>query len=257
MSIARRLRISSGAILEEYAIALLIAMPILTNAAVAGSPTYTLSEKDSGPELLAENPGNGNGGGNGKGGGNGGAGSDAGSGGGGTADAGDQDGGTSTSSGSSDVPQQSTDAQEVPVADLEQAESYPDGTFPDSYFIDKPLKKLQLQRYLVTDEYGRVVSSTTLGDNIEIALSFKNLQQKEQLYMLITQVTDQNSVTRDIGWSIDAVESGGYVDMVKLWKTDSLGICTIKVMIWDWAEESPTPLSEMNAMAIVVYSSNP
>lgn len=109
---------------------------------------------------------------------------------------------------------------------------------------------------MVTDEYGRVVSSTALGDNIEIALSFKNLQQKEQLYMLITQVTDQNGVTRDIGWSIDA-ESGGYVDMVKLWKTDSHSICTIKVMIWGRVEESPTPLSEMNAMAIVVYSSNP
>lgn len=205
---------------------------------------------------MAEKPGkdggNGDAGGKGKGVGKGGEDS-----GGSTGDTGSQDNGTQVSDAGSSSEQETVVAQEVPVADRELAESYPDDTFPESYFLDKPLKKMQLQRYFIIDESEYVVSSVRAGDSVGVVLGFKNIQQKEQVYTLITQVVDQYGFTQDVGWSVDVVEGGGYVDWFKMWRPDSPGVCTIKVMVWDGVGGNPVPLSEVNAMTIVVQNASP
>ncbi|UVS68252.1 hypothetical protein NWT39_10115 [Nitrososphaera viennensis] len=160
----------------------------------------------------------------------------------------------------------SSDSQGIPVAyevqqkddeqaeslPLEEEESYPEDTYPDSYFSDRPLRKMELQRYLILDEEGNVVSSAKPGDSIKIAASYKNLQQKEQRYALITQIVDQDGVTLDVGWAIDVVESGGYVDWFKVWKPNGPAVCTIKTIVWSGVGENPVPLSDTNVMAVVV-----
>jgi hypothetical protein len=111
---------------------------------------------------------------------------------------------------------------------------------------------MELQRYLILDQDGNVASNAKPGDSIKIAASYKNLQQKEQRYALITQIVDQNGITRDVSWSIDMVESGGYVDWFKVWKPDGPSVCTIKTVVWSGVDEDPVPLSDTNVMAVVV-----
>lgn len=133
-----------------------------------------------------------------------------------------------------------------------EKQAYPEDTYPDSYFSDKPLKKMELQRYVILDGEGNVVSSARPGDSIKIAASYKNLQQKEQRYALITQIVDQNGITVDVSWSIDTIEGGGYADWSKLWKPDSPSEYTIKTIVWSGVGENPMPLSDTNVMAVVV-----
>lgn len=256
------LNISLGGILAGYTIALLTASPLLS-AAMASAPSY---ESASASQLLPEKSGKGDGGnGGGKGNGNGGkggsSGGDRGDAGGSTGgeDAGSQDSDAPAASNvSSSPPEETIEAQvQVSPEDLALADSYPEDTFPDSYFLDKPMKKLQLQRYLVVDEDERVVSSVRTGEGVEIVLGFKNIQQREQVYTLIVQVVDHEGVTQDIGWSVDVVESGEYIDWFKLWRPDRPGVCTVKVMMWDGMGENPEPLSELSAMTIVVQDSSP
>lgn len=261
MPMGTRLNISLGGILAGYTIALLTASPLLS-AAMASAPMY---ENAAASQLLPEKSDKGDGG---KGGGNGNGSKGGSSDGDGGDSAGGSTGGEDTGGQDSDAPaagnvsssppEETIEAQvKVSPEDLELADSYPEDTFPDSYFLDKPMKKLQLQRYVVIDEDDRVVSSVRTGDDVEIVLGFKNIQQKEQVYVLITQIVDQEGVTQDIGWSVDVVESGRYIDWFKLWRPDKPGVCTIKVMMWDGMGENPEPLSELTAMTIVVQNSSP
>jgi hypothetical protein len=146
--------------------------------------------------------------------------------------------------------QQDDEQPETPLK--EEEKSYPEDTYPDSYFSDRPLKKMELQRYLILDEDGNAVSDAKPGDSIKIVASYKNLQQKEQRYALITQIVDQDGVTLDVSWSMDMVESGGYIDWFKLWKPSGPAVCTIKTVVWSRVGENPVPLSETSVTAVVV-----
>lgn len=151
-----------------------------------------------------------------------------------------------------EVQQMQNDGQQEATNSTEEEKSYSEDTHPDSYFSNKPLEKMELQRYLVLDQDGNAASNIKPGDSIKIITSYKNLQQKEQRYALITQVIDQDGVTLDVSWSIDTVESGGHADWFKLWKPDYQGVCIIKTIVWSGVGEDPVPLSETNAMTVVI-----
>ena len=165
--------------------------------------------------------------------------------------------------GTTDNAEDNSTSQVTPVAQKAQQndeqpqsppenQTYPEDTYPDSYFYGNPLKKMELQRYLILDQEGNAVSSAKPGDSIKIAASYKNLQQKEQRYALITQIIDQNGITVDVSWSIDTIEGGGYADWSKLWKPDSPAEYTIKTIVWSGVGENPMPLSDINVMAVMV-----
>lgn len=71
-----------------------------------------------------------------------------------------------------------------------QCQGDDDDTLPDSYFVSDPLGKMQLVRYYVTDVNGAAMSAVRPSDDIAGIAVFKNVQQKGQSYMLITQVLD-------------------------------------------------------------------
>ena len=145
--------------------------------------------------------------------------------------------------------------EEEPVEEL--AVEYPEGTFPDSYFIDRPVEKLELQKYHITDPEGNRLMSIKEGEEVEINYSLRNIQQKEQTYVMIAQIIDQDGVTIDMGWYIDTIQSGEYADWYGSWVPDAQGMCIIKIMIWDGIGESPAPLSEITEMTVLVQSASP
>jgi hypothetical protein len=275
-------------ILAASVVVLLVGAPALTAAASADNnnnfSAHLQGKAGSSPVYLADKndkSGGGGGGDHGKSGDNKHSGSSSGSG--SSSDEGDTSNDTTTSNNSSsssnsgsdgaadshedegttDTAEDNSTSQVTPVAQKAQQndeqpqsppenQTYPEDTYPDSYFYGNPLKKMELQRYLILDQEGNAVSSAKPGDSIKIAASYKNLQQKEQRYALITQIIDQNGITVDVSWSIDTIEGGGYADWSKLWKPDSPAEYTIKTIVWSGVGENPMPLSDINVMAVMV-----
>lgn len=135
----------------------------------------------------------------------------------------------------------------------EPVEKYPEGTFPDSHFVDRPLERFQLQKYHITDPYGNRLMSVRSGEEVEIDYSFRNIQQKEQTYVMIAQIIDQQGVTIDMGWYIDTIQSGEYADWYGFWTPETPGTCTIKIMVWDSVDENPAPITKITEMTILVH----
>lgn len=135
----------------------------------------------------------------------------------------------------------------------EPAEEYPEGTFPDSHFVDRPLERFQLQKYHITDPYGNRLMSVRSGEEVEIDYSFRNIQQKEQTYVMIAQIIDQYGVTIDMGWYIDTIQSGEYADWYGFWTPETPGTCTIKIMVWDSVDENPAPITKITEMTVLVH----
>ena len=244
-----------GSAVALHAIILMATWPVVAALGAVDSSAYSLSQNSSETQLLAEKPGKGSSGASGKGGGN--SGNDAGA-------SGKGGGGNSGGKGSkgdetAENWSESDDLQETNYSladyfldDEEMVESFLEGTFAEEYFLDNPLKRIQLQRYLIVDEDYYLISSAGSGEKVAIILLFKNMQQKEQAYTLITQIVDQNGITREVGWVVDVVDGGGYVDWLQLWIPDEPGVCTIKVMIWDGIGTNPLPLTEVSMMTVVV-----
>lgn len=136
-------------------------------------------------------------------------------------------------------------------------EEYPEGTFPDSYFADRPMEKLQLQKYHITDPEGNRMMNIKEGEEVGMNYSLRNIQQKEQTYVMIAQIIDQHGVTIDMGWYVDTIQSGEYADWYGFWTPDAPGSCVIKIMIWDGIGENPAPLSNITEMTVLVQPASP
>jgi hypothetical protein len=186
---------------------------------------------------------------------------------GGTSSPGGGDAGASSSPGSSGQQQDQGSAPPAATAAAQQQElvqaqepapavqaaAAADDTLPDSYFVDKPLRKVQLVKYYVVNANGTTVSTVGTGDDIAVIAVFKNVQKKDQNYMLITQVLDQSGYTVDLSWSVDTVESGGSIDWLTAWKAQEPGVYTIKTLVWGTGGNSgPASLSEPSVTAIIV-----
>jgi hypothetical protein len=134
----------------------------------------------------------------------------------------------------------------------EEPVEYPEGTHPDEYFIDRPMEKLQLQKYHITDLDNNKLMSLKEGKEVEINYSLRNVQQREQTYVMIAQIIDQHGVTIDMGWYVDTIQTGEYADWYGFWTPDAPGMCVIKIMVWDGIGENPAPLSDITEMTVLV-----
>lgn len=115
------------------------------------------------------------------------------------------------------------------------------------------MEKFQLQKYHITDLNGNRLLSIREGEEVEIDYSLRNIQQKEQTYVMIAQIIDHEGVMIDMGWYIDTIQSGEYADWYGSWTPDASGLCTIKIMVWDGVDESPAPITKITEMTVLVH----
>ena len=129
----------------------------------------------------------------------------------------------------------------------------PGPVYPASYFVTHPLEKVQLQRSNFIGIFsGDRLSEARSGEQIAIAISFRNYQQSEQNYAMIVQIENSQGFTTDIGWVQGSFDSGEIANAARTWTAGEQDSYTIKIFIWDGVGPSPTALSEVTTRSFSV-----
>lgn len=123
-------------------------------------------------------------------------------------------------------------------------------TLPDSYFADHPLERVKVETVKLVDAKGAAVSQFKSGQQVTIASSFRNQQNKEQAYAFIVQITDKDGFVVDLGWQTGKVLTGQTVQPSRSWTVAEPGTYTIKVFMWDKVTNRPVPLSDMTSIVV-------
>jgi glucose/arabinose dehydrogenase len=136
-----------------------------------------------------------------------------------------------------------------PVADV---------THPATYFVARPLEKVQLQTsHFVSRSSGSNadIFQARPGEEVSISTSFKNYQQDEQSYAAIIEVIDPQGFTTDIGLATGNLAPGETASTDRAWTvTGEQGTYTVKMFVWDSVGPSPIPLSEAKTMTLSVIA---
>jgi hypothetical protein len=125
-------------------------------------------------------------------------------------------------------------------------------TYEDSYFVSRPLAKVQLQNSGFVNANGLTVYAAHSGQQININSTFKNYQKTSQTYAMIVQIVDKDGFTSEVGWVTGTLASGETTSASKSWTTGEPGSYTVKLFVWNGISGAPIPLSEVTTRNFVV-----
>ncbi|NWG36450.1 MAG: hypothetical protein HXY31_02410 [Nitrososphaera sp.] len=127
-------------------------------------------------------------------------------------------------------------------------------TYPDSYFVNNPLAKVQVQSTAFIGSSGQAVAAARTGGQIDIQATFKNYQQSSQNYAIIIQVIDKDGFTADVGWVTGTLASGETTNAARSWVAGDEGNYTVRIFVWDGISQTPTALSIVNDKTLTVVA---
>lgn len=110
-----------------------------------------------------------------------------------------------------------------------------DGTFAKPYIAINPLNKI------VTDG-SSIAANANPREQMPIPVNIRNLQQTNQNYIAIVQVTYQDGVVYSISWQTGTIAGGQSTKISSNWNAEEPGIYTIKIFVWD-NTDNPSALS--------------
>jgi hypothetical protein len=113
-----------------------------------------------------------------------------------------------------------------------------------------PLAKVQVSGTSLVDAQGNVLAKAKPGQQVSIASTFKNQQQKEQPYAFIVQITDKDGFTADLGWQIGKVQAGQKADLSRSWTIAEPGTYKVTIFVWDSVSGKPVPLTTSTVMEV-------
>ncbi|WP_415280963.1 hypothetical protein [Candidatus Nitrososphaera sp. FF02] len=123
--------------------------------------------------------------------------------------------------------------------------------FPESYFEEHPLERIQVNRLELLDEFGSSVSQAAAGHQVSISGMFTNHQKVDQDYAFIVQITGKDGSVIYISWQQGTVESGRAAQVSMSWTPAEDGIYSVQIFVWNGLY-SPTPLSKVTVDNIEV-----
>lgn len=126
-------------------------------------------------------------------------------------------------------------------------------TFPESYFEENPLEKVEINNAAFLNAAGINISSGNVGQQIIIASSFSNHRQVQQHYSYIVAIIDEKGFAVDINWQVGTVEAGQIANVSISWMPRDSGNYTVKVFVWDDIY-NPLPLSDVTISNIHIGS---
>lgn len=118
-------------------------------------------------------------------------------------------------------------------------------TYPEPYFSANPLARVQMRSTAFTNAQGLDISDAKSGQQVKIAIAFKNYQRTAQDYAVIIQITDSNGFTTDIGWAEGKLLSGQTTEVARSWTPTEPSVYRVQMFVWDGISRAPTPLSEV------------
>lgn len=127
-------------------------------------------------------------------------------------------------------------------------------TYPDSYFVNNPLAKVQLQSTAFKGQNGQNILAARTGAQLSIDTSFKNYQQSSQAYAIIIQVIDSSGFTADVGWVTGTLASGETAVASRSWVAADPDNYTVRIFVWDGISQVPTALSIVTDKPLSVVS---
>lgn len=125
-------------------------------------------------------------------------------------------------------------------------------TKDDAYFLEHPLEKFKVSSAAFLNAASVSVTEAQAGQQISIAGTFSNHQQKSQSYAFIVQVIDENDFVTDLMWQQGTLGAGSTTDVSNSWTPQAPGVYKVTIFVWDGISSAPTPLSQVTVKNIAV-----
>ena len=113
-----------------------------------------------------------------------------------------------------------------------------------------PLGRVSLGGISASDSLGNAVSSINAGDQIQIVGNMKNLQDFEQSFVFVFQISDERGAIVFLSWIQGGLDALQTLDVSQSW-VPSAGGHTVEVFVWD-SLASPVPLAPPKTESYII-----
>ena len=104
-----------------------------------------------------------------------------------------------------------------------------------------PLERTSLSNISITDNLGNNLSTLAVNDQLQIVGNVHNLQDFEQNFVFIFQITDEENSIVSLSWVQGQLGSLQTLDVSQSWIPKETGTYTIETYVWD-SLNKPIPL---------------
>ena len=104
-----------------------------------------------------------------------------------------------------------------------------------------PLERTSLSSISITDNLGNDLSTLSVNDQLQIVGNVNNLQDFDQDFVFIFQITDEENSIISLSWVQGQLGSFQTLDVSQSWIPKEMGTYTIETFVWD-SLNKPIPL---------------
>ena len=105
-----------------------------------------------------------------------------------------------------------------------------------------PLERAPAANARVVDAFGSSVAEVSVDQQVQIAATVSNGQDKDQAFAYLVQVQDGDGVTVSLAWITGSLTAGQSMSPALSWTPDASGTYTATVFVWE-SVDNPTALS--------------
>ena len=104
-----------------------------------------------------------------------------------------------------------------------------------------PLERTSLSSISITDNVGNDLSTLNVNDQLQIVGNVNNLQDFDQNFVFIFQITDEENTIVSLSWVQGQLGSLQTLDVSQSWMPKKSGTYTVETFVWD-SLSKPIPL---------------
>jgi len=143
---------------------------------------------------------------------------------------------------------------------------YEDNTLPSPYSksdnleivtsaqldFDMPsTERLDLNEVFIADQTGARLTQLTVNNQLQIVGKIQNVQDFEQNFVFLFQITDETGKVVSLSWISGQLEPGQLLDLSQSWNPSETGTYRVDTFVWE-SIESPVPLSLPNSQSYFI-----
>ena len=143
---------------------------------------------------------------------------------------------------------------------------YEDNTLPSPYSksdnleivtsaqldFDMPsTERLDLNEVFIADQTGARLTQLTVNNQLQIVGKIQNVQDFEQNFVFLFQITDETGKVVSLSWISGQLEPGQLLDLSQSWNPSETGTYRVDTFVWE-SIESPVPLSVPNSQSYFI-----
>ncbi len=143
---------------------------------------------------------------------------------------------------------------------------YEDNTLPSPYSksdnleivtsaqldFDMPsTERLDLNEVFIADQTGARLTQLTVNNQLQIVGKIQNVQDFEQNFVFLFQITDETGKVVSLSWISGQLEPGQLLDLSQSWNPSETGTYRVDTFVWE-SIKSPVPLSVPNSQSYFI-----